>query len=83
MTKTQCLKLLPRLRSKRGITSLEASIDLGITSLHRRLSDLEEMGCTILRTPQVKNGVHFNRYFATKVPKWLLEQVEGKAVCHA
>lgn len=78
--KSQCLKLIPYLRSERGITSLEASRNLCITSLHRRLTDLEEMGCTILRKPIHQNGVHFNRYFATKVPKWLLEQVEGKAV---
>lgn len=78
--KSQCLKLIPYLRSKRGISSLEASRNLAITSLHRRLTDLEEMGCTILRVPVVQDGVRFNRNFATKVPKWLLEQVEGKAV---
>lgn len=78
--KSQCLKLIPYLRSKRGISSLEASRLLSITSLHRRLTDLEEMGVTILRTPVVQNKKHFNRYFAVKVPKWLLEQVENEAV---
>lgn len=79
-TKSQCLKLIPYLRSKRGITSLEASRNLCITSMHRRLADLEDMGCTSLRKPMNNNGVRFNRYFATKVPKFLMEQVEGKEV---
>lgn len=73
---SQCLKLLPYLRSKRGITSLEASKNLHITSLHRRLTDLEDMGCVILRTPINQNGVRFNRYFAVKVPAHLLKQLE-------
>lgn len=82
--RTQCLKLLPALRSKRGITSLEASRNLGITSLHRRLSDLEAMGCVIERVPVNNNGVRFNRYFAVKVPKHLLEAIERKReVCPA
>lgn len=81
--KSQCLKLLPFLRSKRGITALEASKNLHITSLHRRLSDLRDMGCVIDAFPINNNGVRFNRYFATKVPKWLLDQVEGKEVSHA
>lgn len=76
---SQCLKLLPYLRSKRGITALEASKNLNITSLHRRLSDLRDMGCEIETMPIHANGVRFNRYFATKVPKWLLEQI-GKEV---
>lgn len=78
--KSQCLKLLRYLISEKGITSLEASRLLFITSPHRRFSDLKEMGCIIKPKPVKQNGVRFNRYFATKVPKWLLDQVEGKEV---
>lgn len=81
--RTQCLRLLPYLRSKRGITALEASKNLHITSLHRRLSDLRDMGVTIEAMPINQDGHRFNRYFATKVPKWLLDQIEKKEVSHA
>lgn len=81
--KSQCLKLIPKLTSEKGITSLEASRLLCITSLHRRLSDLRDMGCVIKTMPINQNGIRFNRYFATKVPKWLMEQVQGKEVSHA
>lgn len=81
--RTQCLRLLPYLRSKRGITALEASKNLHITSLHRRLSDLRDMGCVIEPMKGNQNGTHFNRYFATKVPKWLLDQIEKKEASHA
>lgn len=78
--KSQCMKLLPFLRSKRGITALEASKNLHITSLHRRLSDLRDMGVTIEAMPINQDGHRFNRYFATEVPKWLLDQIEKKEV---
>ena len=77
---SQCLKLLPYLRSKRGITSLEASKQLNITSFHRRLTDLKKKGCVLYPKPINQNGVRFNRYFAVKVPAHLLKQLE---VCHA
>lgn len=48
--KTQCNQLLKKLQRKKGITSLEAFSELGITSLHRRLSDLRESGYTIADT---------------------------------
>lgn len=51
--------------------------------LDRRLSDLRDMGCVIEPMKISQDGTHFNRYFATKVPKWLLDQVEGKEVSHA
>lgn len=44
---SQCGRLLKKLQRKRGITSLEAFQELGITSLHRRLTDLREMGYEI------------------------------------
>lgn len=81
--RTQCLRLLPYLRSKRGITALEASKNLHITSLHRRLSDLRDMGVNIEAMPINQDGHRFNRYFATKVPKWLLDQIEKKEVSYA
>lgn len=81
--KSQCLKLIPFLRSKRGITALESSKNLHITSLHRRLSDLRDMGCVIESMTLNQDGHRFNRYFATKVPKWLIDQIEKKEVSHA
>lgn len=47
---TQCNLLLQKLQRKKGITSLEAFQELGITSLHRRLSDLRERGYEISDT---------------------------------
>lgn len=44
---TQLGRLLETLKRKKGISSLEAFQELGITSLHRRLSDLREMGYEI------------------------------------
>ena len=44
---SQCNRLLKKLKRKKGITSLEAFQELGITSLHRRLSDLKEAGYVI------------------------------------
>lgn len=44
---SQCNDLLKHLRQGRSITSRDAVTQLGITSLHRRLSDLKERGITI------------------------------------
>lgn len=45
--KSQCNQLLKKLQRKKGITSLEAFQELGITSLHRRLTDLRQSGYEI------------------------------------
>jgi hypothetical protein len=72
---TQCAKLLKALRRKRGVTSLEAALDLSITSLHRRLADLRTMGVSIQAQPAKSPcGTRFNRYFATHVPEHLVHQ---------
>ena len=69
---TQCARLLKALTRKRGVTSLEAATELCIVSLHRRLSDLREMGVEILsRSAKTADGRRFLRYFATKVPAHL------------
>ena len=42
--KTQCQRLLAYLRkNKRGITTMEAFRELGITCVHKRISDIEEL----------------------------------------
>lgn len=81
-THTQCLRLLKALRRKRGITSFEAFAELHITSLHRRLSDLREMGVVI---QSKETEAKYLRYFATHVPAYLLDAISGKKreVCHA
>lgn len=63
MKHTQCEALLKALKRKRGVTALEAAIDLGITSLHRRLTDLRRQGVVILaKTISTTNGTRVNRY---------------------
>lgn len=47
---TQCTRLLKVLKRPEGITSLDAFKELGITSLHRRLSDLRQGGYEISDT---------------------------------
>lgn len=81
-THTQCMALLKALRRKRGITSFEAFSELHITSLHRRLSDLREMGVVI---ESQDTEWKYKRYFATHVPAYLLDAISGKKreVCHA
>jgi DNA-binding IclR family transcriptional regulator len=72
MKHTQCAKLLKALRRKRGVTSLEAALDLSITSLHRRLADLRALGVVIqAKASRNESGTRFNRYFATHVPEHL------------
>lgn len=75
--KSQCMKLLPFLRSKRGITALEASKNLHITSLHRRLSELRELGRVIETKPEKSATARYNRYFATSVPSRLRKELGG------
>jgi DNA-binding MarR family transcriptional regulator len=82
MTKhTQCTKLLKALTRKRGVTSLEAAIDLSITSIHRRLADLREMGVEYIKRPFVtQDGARCLRYHATKVPAHLMSQAKRSDV---
>lgn len=74
-THSQCLRLLKALRRKRGITSFEAFAELHITSLHRRLSDLREMGVVITSK---ETEAKYRRYFATHVPADLLNAMKDK-----
>lgn len=67
--KSQNERVLKALLRKKGLTSLEAALELGITALHRRLSDLEEMGVVVDRVPvNQPDGTHFKRYFTSYVP---------------
>ena len=70
-------KLLPRLMSKQGLTALEASIHFGVTSLHRRLFELEQLGCVIEQTPEKTQTARYNRYFAVTVPSRLRKELGG------
>ena len=80
-THSQCLRLLKALRRKRGITSFEAFAELHITSLHRRLSDLREMGVVIASK---ETEAKYRRYFATHVPAYLVDAMkEKREVCAA
>lgn len=72
---TQTMRILKALRRKRGLTTFEAFAEFGVTSLHRRLSDLREMGVVII--PEDTDGKH-KRYFATVVPQCLLDAISGK-----
>ncbi len=47
MNDSQCLDLLAHLKKGKTITARSAVVDLGITSLHRRLTDLRERGWLI------------------------------------
>lgn len=70
-------KLLPRLMSSQGLTALEASIHFGITSLHRRLFELEQLGCVIESKPEKSQTARYNRYFAVTVPSRLRKELGG------
>ena len=58
---TQHQRLGKLLQRKRGVTALEIIQLVGTVSPHRRLSDLKEMGWTILRQPI--EGQKYGRYF--------------------
>ena len=47
MNDSQCLDLLAHLKKGKTITARSAVVDFGITSLHRRLTDLRERGWLI------------------------------------
>lgn len=51
---TQYAKILQKLKRKKGLTSLEAVTECGTVSLHRRLTDLREMGYEISDSWQYK-----------------------------
>lgn len=70
-------KLLPRLMSAQGLTALESSIQFGITSLHRRLTELRELGCVIETKPEKSATACYNRYFAISVPSRLRKELGG------
>lgn len=58
---TQHEKLGKLLQRKRGVTSLEIIQLVGTVYQHKRLSDLKDMGWTILRQPI--EGQEYGRYF--------------------
>ena len=64
---TQTYKLLQALKDGK-VTSMRAFLEFGITSLHRRLSDLEAMGYRISRSrvamydDRGKEVSHWNEY---------------------
>jgi len=64
---TQTDRILTHIRKAGSITQREAYIDYGIQSFHRRLTDLRDMGYTILG--QLKThpttGQKYTRYFIT------------------
>ena len=74
-THSQCLRLLKALRRKRGITSFEAFAELHITSLHRRLSDLREMG-VVIHAKETES--QYLRYFAAHIPADLMDAITPK-----
>lgn len=65
MSKTQCDKLKSHLRRGRTVTVRSAMLDLGIASLHRRLTDLKAEGMAITGTWETTpGGTRFKRYRA-------------------
>ena len=58
---TQHQKLSKLLQRKNGVTAFEISQQVGTVCPHKRLSDLKEMGWTILR--QEVEGQKYGRYF--------------------
>jgi hypothetical protein len=74
MQTTSILRALMRKRErlKRGQSTL-----CGTTSLHRRLSDLREMGVVIVSRRVC--GASHNRYFATFVPEHILKSCRPSA----
>lgn len=62
MRTTQYQRLIQLLTRKKGCTTLEAFVVAGCTSLHRRLTDLEQMGYSIERVKV--EGQSYKRYFA-------------------
>lgn len=58
---TQHQKLGKLLQRKRGVTAFEIIHEVGTVCPHKRLSDLKEMGWTILR--QEIEGQKHGRYF--------------------
>ena len=67
--KTQVSKLIAYLRrNKRGITTLEAAANLGICSLHRRISDAAMQGHFIHgRKEKGKNYFRYKLIYSSNV----------------
>lgn len=62
---TECYRLLNALKAGK-VTSMYAATRLGITSLHRRLTDLREMGYTIGKkrvSKQDERGREVNHWY--------------------
>lgn len=79
MSQSQALRVLDYMVRNDGITSLTAANKLFVTSLHRRLSDLREMGVLITR------GEHPNSnclvYRALRIPKHVRKQLNCLKKC--
>ena len=68
-TTTQNARLLNWLQSHDGITSLEATLNLGITQLSARISELEHEDVLIARDPEkTPGGARVYRYRIERVP---------------
>ena len=61
-TTSQVNKLLAHLRGGGTVTSYEAYAQFGITQLAARITDIEQQGVAISRTPEKRNGKRFVRY---------------------
>jgi hypothetical protein len=59
---TQNAKLLAYLESHDGITTFEATLNLGICRLSERVREIERLGFNISHDPETVNGHHFIRY---------------------
>jgi hypothetical protein len=62
---TQVEKILNHIRKNGSITQREAYLDYGIQSFHRRLSDIREMGITLLPVQKTHptTGQGYTRYY--------------------
>ena len=59
---TQNAKLLNWLESHDGISTFEATLNLGICRLSERVRELERVGCDIDHDPETTNGHRIIRY---------------------
>ena len=61
---SQCNMILKHCRTGKPITSLEATLRYGITSLHRRLSDLRNKGYVFSKVKSKgNNGKRYIKYY--------------------
>ena len=60
--KSQAQRLLAYLKKNRkGITTMEAFRELGITCVHKRIADLESIGAELLQPPWFAPAYHIIR----------------------